>query len=41
MTPVVYGPGTHHAVVRFQQAQGLSQTGTLDAQTLSALGVSY
>jgi len=36
----IYGPSTRDAVVRFQQAQGLSQTGTLDAQTLSALGVS-
>jgi murein L,D-transpeptidase YcbB/YkuD len=36
----VYGPNTQDAVVRFQQAQGLSQTGTLDAPTLSALGVS-
>lgn len=36
----IYGPGTRDAVVRFQQAQGLSQTGTLDTQTLSALGIS-
>ena len=36
----IYGPSTQDAVVRFQQAQGLSQTGTLDAQTLSALGMS-
>ncbi|HSC22257.1 MAG TPA: peptidoglycan-binding domain-containing protein [Casimicrobiaceae bacterium] len=35
----IYGPSTHDAVVRFQQAQGLSQTGMLDAQTLSALGL--
>ena len=35
----VFGPSTHDAVVRFQQAQGLTQSGTLDAQTLSALGV--
>ena len=27
------------AVVRFQQTQGLRQSGTLEAQTLSALGV--
>jgi uncharacterized protein YcfJ len=34
------GPSTRNAVSRFQQAQGLRQTGELDSQTLSALGVS-
>jgi len=34
------GPSTRNAVSRFQQAQGLPQTGELDSQTLSALGVS-
>ena len=33
------GPDTASAVRRFQQAQGFPQTGALDAQTLSALGV--
>jgi len=36
----VWGPDTENAVRRFQQAQGLPQSGALDAQTLSALGVS-
>ena len=35
----VWGPETANAVVRFQQAQGLPQSGALDAPTLSALGV--
>ena len=35
----VWGPGTANAVRRFQEAQGLPQSGTLDSQTLSALGV--
>jgi len=34
------GPATRTALTRFQQAQGLAQTGDLDSQTLSALGVS-
>ena len=34
------GPATRSAVSHFQQAQGLPQTGDLDAKTLSALGVS-
>ncbi len=36
----VVGPNTESAVRQFQQAQGLPQTGNLDQQTLSALGVS-
>jgi hypothetical protein len=35
----VWGPGTADAVRRFQQAQGLPDSGALDTQTLSALGV--
>jgi len=35
----VWGPDTANAVRRFQQAQGLPDSGTLDTQTLSALGV--
>src|SRR5690349_15132739 len=35
----VWGPDTANAVRRFQQAQGLPDSGTLDSQTLSALGV--
>jgi hypothetical protein len=38
-TDGVYGPATRDAVVQFQQDQGLARTGTLDAPTLSALGV--
>lgn len=34
------GPNTENALRQFQQAQGISQTGNLDQQTLSALGVS-
>jgi len=34
------GPATKTALSRFQQAQGLAQTGDLDSQTLAALGVS-
>jgi His-Xaa-Ser repeat protein HxsA len=34
-----FGPSTESALRQFQQAQGLSQSGSLDAQTLSALGV--
>jgi hypothetical protein len=34
------GPQTQSAVKQFQEAQKLPQTGTLDAQTLAALGVS-
>ena len=33
------GPDTASAVRRFQQTEGLPQTGALDARTLSALGV--
>jgi phage tail tape-measure protein len=33
------GPGTRDALMRFQQAQGLPQTGEPDSSTLSALGV--
>ena len=33
------GPSTEKALRDFQQAQGLPQSGSLDAQTLSALGV--
>lgn len=36
----VWGPNTEGAVRQFQQAQGLQQTGRLDEQTLSALGIS-
>jgi peptidoglycan hydrolase-like protein with peptidoglycan-binding domain len=35
----VWGPGTADAVRRFQQAQDLPDSGALDTQTLSALGV--
>jgi phage tail tape-measure protein len=35
----VWGPDTANAVRRFQQAQGLPDSGALDTQTLSALGV--
>ena len=34
-----FGPSTKSAVREFQQAQGLPQSGELDQQTLSALGV--
>jgi phage tail tape-measure protein len=34
-----YGPNTQSAVRRFQAEHGLTQTGTLDSSTLSALGV--
>jgi len=33
------GPNTQGALRQFQQAQGISQSGNLDQQTLSALGV--
>jgi peptidoglycan hydrolase-like protein with peptidoglycan-binding domain len=33
------GPNTENALRQFQRAQGISQTGNLDQQTLSALGV--
>lgn len=33
------GPSTHQALSEFQRARGLRQTGELDPQTLSALGV--
>jgi phage tail tape-measure protein len=36
----VWGPNTESAVRQFQQAQGLQQSGRLDQQTLSALGIS-
>jgi hypothetical protein len=36
----IMGPHTERALRDFQQAQGLGVTGTLDGQTLSALGVS-
>ena len=36
----VWGPTTEGAVRQFQQAQRLQPTGTLDKETLSALGVS-
>jgi hypothetical protein len=36
----IMGPHTEQALRQFQQAQGLGVTGTLDAQTMSALGVS-
>jgi peptidoglycan hydrolase-like protein with peptidoglycan-binding domain len=35
-----YGPNTQSAVRRFQAERGLTQTGTLDDSTLTALGVS-
>lgn len=34
------GPRTQSALRKFQQSQGLSQSGDLDQQTLSALGIS-
>jgi hypothetical protein len=34
-----WGPNTENAVRQFQQANGLPQTGDLNSQTLSALGV--
>ena len=34
-----WGPNTQSAVRRFQAERGLSQSGTLDGATLSALGV--
>ena len=36
----LWGPHTRSAVLDFQQAQGIAQSGELDQQTLSALGVS-
>jgi phage tail tape-measure protein len=33
------GPNTRDALMRFQQAQGLPQTGEPDSQTLAALGI--
>jgi phage tail tape-measure protein len=33
------GPSTRDAITRFQQAQGLPQTGEPDSTTLSALGI--
>jgi peptidoglycan hydrolase-like protein with peptidoglycan-binding domain len=36
----IYGPSTEQALRDFQRQQGLQQTGQLDQQTLSALGVS-
>jgi peptidoglycan hydrolase-like protein with peptidoglycan-binding domain len=36
----VLGPETKNAIKEFQQKQGWNATGELDAQTLSALGVS-
>ncbi len=36
----IMGPRTEQALSRFQQANGLSSSANLDAQTLSALGVS-
>jgi peptidoglycan hydrolase-like protein with peptidoglycan-binding domain len=36
----VLGPRTKQALNRFQQQQGLQQTGQLDNRTLSALGLS-
>jgi peptidoglycan hydrolase-like protein with peptidoglycan-binding domain len=36
----VMGARTEQALSRFQQAKGLSSSANLDAQTLSALGVS-
>ena len=35
-----YGPSTRSALLKFQADKGLTQTGTLDGATLSALGVS-
>jgi hypothetical protein len=35
----IYGPTTEQAVRDFQRAQGLDQTGQLDARTLAALNV--
>ena len=35
----IWGPSTESAVSRFQRAQGLSQTGTLDRPTVVALGI--
>jgi N-acetyl-anhydromuramyl-L-alanine amidase AmpD len=35
-----YGPQTRKTVMKYQRAQGLAQTGALDADTLTALGVS-
>jgi phage tail tape-measure protein len=35
-----FGPNTQNAVRRFQAKNGLSETGTLDSPTLSALGIS-
>ena len=35
----VWGPNTETALRRFQQANGLTQTGALDNSTLNALGV--
>jgi len=35
-----YGPATRSALLKFQADKGLTQTGTLDGATLSALGVS-
>jgi hypothetical protein len=34
-----WGPSTESALRQFQQSRGLAQTGSLDQQTLSALGV--
>ena len=34
-----WGPSTENAVMRFQQASGLPQTGDLERSTLAALGV--
>jgi murein L,D-transpeptidase YcbB/YkuD len=36
----IMGPHTESALRQFQQAQGLDTTGTLDQQTVSALGIS-
>jgi peptidoglycan hydrolase-like protein with peptidoglycan-binding domain len=38
-TDGVYTASTKEAVMQFQQARGLRQTGELDSQTVSALGV--
>ena len=38
-TDGIWGPNTEAAVRDFQQAQGLPPTGTLDQNTLSALGI--
>jgi Putative peptidoglycan binding domain len=35
-----FGPNTQNAVRRFQAKNGLTETGTLDSPTLSALGIS-